>query len=52
MKVPVKEKLTVRDRIPVIRPVLIVKARYWPLKYSMFNEGGFKPFGKCPIYKI
>lgn len=32
-------------------PVLIARDRNGPSKYSMFVEGGLRPFGKCPIYK-
>lgn len=41
--------LTVRDRIPVMKPVLIASPRWGPEKNNMFVDGGLRPFGKSPI---
>lgn len=43
------EALTVRESIPVMIPVLIARARWEPWKNNMFEEGGLRPLGKCPI---
>ena len=41
--------LTVKDKMPVMTPVLIASATLEPLKVSMFAEGGFTPLGRMPI---
>jgi len=42
-------KLTVRDKMPVIRPVLMTRPIWSPWKSSLSAEGGFIPLGNFPI---
>jgi hypothetical protein len=41
---------TVRERIPVISPVFMVRPKYVESKISLSHEGRLRPHLSCPIY--